>query len=133
MSDAGGENTDAQADPSAASGENALVRTQIEQVLEQVDVPQKVRENLVEQLVMVTESYRGVLPHPKHFADFERVLPGCAERIMQMAEKEQNHRHGRENKIMGAESTYATRAQLYAAGIMLILVAGAVYSLHVGS
>ena len=35
------------------------------------------------------EMYKGILPRPRDFAEFESVLPGCAVRIVSMAEKEQ--------------------------------------------
>ena len=39
------------------------------------------------------DHYSGPLPTPDHFAGFEKVLPGSAERILKMAELEQVHRH----------------------------------------
>lgn len=35
------------------------------------------------------EFYQGALPHPEHLARFEEVLPGLADRIMRLTEKEQ--------------------------------------------
>jgi len=55
---------------------------------------------LVERLVqspaiqrVVMEMHQGPLPPAHAMADYDRVLPGAAERIMQMAEREQAHRH----------------------------------------
>ena len=52
----------------------------------------------------VMESYSGPLPHPNIMAGYEKVLPGTAERIVAMAEKEQAHRHNAQNKMIQIES-----------------------------
>lgn len=44
--------------------------------------------------------YQGPLPLPNHFEGYERVLPGSAERIIAMAEKEQDHRIGQEKQAL---------------------------------
>lgn len=38
------------------------------------------------------EHYTGAIPHPKIIEGFEKVLPGAADRILTMAEKEQEKR-----------------------------------------
>lgn len=40
----------------------------------------------------LSTSYSGPLPHPEILAGYENVLHGAAERIISMAEKEQEHR-----------------------------------------
>jgi uncharacterized membrane protein len=35
----------------------------------------------------------GPLPSPAEIGEYERILPGTADRIIKMAEKEQSHRH----------------------------------------
>lgn len=42
---------------------------------------------------IVAAQYSGPLPDPTSFGKYESILPGSAERILAMAEKEQNHRH----------------------------------------
>ncbi len=46
---------------------------------------------LVEE-VRTEQSFSGPLPLPEHFAEYERILPGAAERILAMPEKEQQIR-----------------------------------------
>jgi uncharacterized membrane protein len=41
----------------------------------------------------VTKSHAGPLPTPEDFAAYDQTLPGCADRIVSMAEREQAHRH----------------------------------------
>ena len=48
-------------------------------------------------------SFSGPLPHPDIISGYERVLPGSAERIFSMAEKEQKFRHAtQEGALTGA-------------------------------
>lgn len=44
--------------------------------------------------------FTGPLPPPVVLEGYEAVVPGSAERIMAMAEKEQDHRHSREDEIV---------------------------------
>lgn len=43
--------------------------------------------------MMQRERHRGPLPSPRQLSEYEQCLPGTAERIVAMAEKEQTHRH----------------------------------------
>ena len=44
--------------------------------------------------------YSGPIPEPDTFRRYEEVLPGAADRILIMAEKEQNSRHKINDKIV---------------------------------
>ena len=48
--------------------------------------------------------FRGPLPPPDILKQYNEVDRGLANRIVCMAEKEQEHRHGRENKCIRADS-----------------------------
>lgn len=43
---------------------------------------------------VISASWSGPLPPPSTLADFEHIIPGSAERILGMAEREQAHRIG---------------------------------------
>ena len=45
-------------------------------------------------------SYSGPLPPADELAQYESVLPGAAERILSLAEKEAEHRHRADDKII---------------------------------
>lgn len=50
------------------------------------------RQDKIRRIVSVAQrssSFRGPLPHPSHFEGYNNVLPGAAERILAMAEKQQ--------------------------------------------
>lgn len=51
------------------------------------------RQNKIRRIVAVAQesSFAGPLPHPSHFEGYNKVLPGAAERILAMAEKQQDY------------------------------------------
>lgn len=57
-------------------------------------------KNEKSELLHVKEEYIGPIPHPNILKQFEEVLPGTADRILQMAEDEQKHRHKFEIKLI---------------------------------
>lgn len=58
--------------------------------------------------------HEGNLPTPENVERYEAVLPGTMERLLSIAEKEQQHRHETEKLIILNESKLQTRAQLIA-------------------
>ena len=58
-----------------------------------------------------TQSFSGPIPHPSDFAEYERVLPGTAERILSMAERESAFRHEAERKRLALAEEDAKRAK----------------------
>ncbi len=75
-------------------------------------------------------SYSGPLPHPSFFREYDEVLPGAAERILSMTEKEQAHRCKMEEEIVRGQTSSTFRGQIWG-GILVALfgVAGFVLAL----
>ena len=46
------------------------------------------------------QKYEGPLPHPDHLEKYENTMPGAADRVFAMLEKEQAHRHTSHNEIV---------------------------------
>lgn len=71
--------------------------------------------------------YSGPLPHPSLLAGYDQIIPNGAERIMIMAEKEQDHRHKRDTK--GDESSFNLRktGQYFALIISISIIWGAIW------
>ena len=65
-------------------------------------------------------AYSGPIPPPAHIEHYERVLSGSANRIIRMAEEEQLHRIGQDNK----------NSQLNLIGLLLGV---AVYAITLGA
>lgn len=77
------------------------------------------REVLTTFSLMQMKSHSGPLPQPEIFEGYERVLPGCAERILLMAEKQQNHRMGLEKMHLGEQLFQSKLGQIFG-----LLIAG---------
>lgn len=88
-------------------------------------------ELLHEQQTLV-RGYAGPLPPPSMLQDYDSVAENGAERIMAMAEKEQNHRHNWETSALAIESS-ATKLSI-SGGIIIALglIAGAIYAVYLG-
>ena len=76
--------------------------------------PPEVLEALPEHVrlaVIESASFSGPLPPPTMFEGYESVLPGSADRILAMAEKEQQHRTEWEGTTVGSVVAENKRAQ----------------------
>lgn len=76
---------------------------------------------------------RGPLPHPQELAEFERVLPGAAERIFAASEKQAAHRMQLEQQTITAQNRQSAHGQLYGfiiAMVCLILSFAAIMTGH---
>jgi uncharacterized membrane protein len=48
-------------------------------------------------------AHTGPLPSPESLASYERAIPGSGERILAMGEREQQHRHKQESRLVWAD------------------------------
>lgn len=93
-----------------------------------IGLPEEKREQI---LVAFRQevAYSGPIPPPNHFAQYENVLPGAADRILSMAEREQEDRH-RSNKMDRKLSFIG----LWLGAILTLIIIGvAVYAIFCGA
>ena len=76
--------------------------------------------------------YSGPLPTSKEFSSYEQALPGAANRILAMAEKEVEHRQKNEVKIIEQSIKKSGRGQLFAFILAIISLAVVFFSIHKG-
>lgn len=88
---------------------------------------------------LVEQTHSGPLPPAYEFAGYERVLPGAAERILKMAEREMERRieadraaDERDKAVVAAEVKIATRAQLGTMVVVMSFVALFAYAVANG-
>jgi len=79
------------------------------------------------------EKFSGPLPHPNHLAAYEQTLPGAADRILTMAEKQQNHRMNLENQVIPSEVQINKRGQWFAFIMGLVLIAASTATIFHGN
>ena len=61
--------------------------------------PKTIARELVS-LSVESRSYRGPLPRPEDLAEYEKTVPGAAERIIAMAERQAEHRQALERVVV---------------------------------
>ena len=83
------------------------------------------KEDLVT-LVRETYAFSGPLPPPQVLYQYEKNLPGTADRIISMAEKEQNFRHSINEKMVNTESRDSKMGILSAGFISFLLIIGGI-------
>jgi uncharacterized membrane protein len=71
----------------------------------------KAQQQSERQLVAMQAEFRGPLPPPDMLQRYEQVHPGTAERVLQQFERETQHRHAIEQKIVDAQLE-AQRAEI---------------------
>ena len=80
------------------------------EIMEKQDVDiEAVEEETVEAVKEVVikamkEEFSGPIPHPDTIQKYEEILPGAADRIISMAERQASHRQALEKKMIEAES-----------------------------
>ncbi|MDX2161350.1 MAG: DUF2335 domain-containing protein [bacterium] len=76
--------------------------------------------------LMAVEVSSGPLPSPKVLKGYEEVLPGSAERILTMAEKQLDHRQKMESAVVYQGLSQARLGLIFGFIILLIVVVGAI-------
>lgn len=71
--------------------------------------------------------FAGPLPSPNLLDAYDAISPGFAERIVLMAENEQEHRHKTENTALTGSVNAEKRGQWFAFVISLIVFCGSIF------
>lgn len=84
----------------------------------------------VKSSVQLSETYSGPLPPPEALAKYDQIVPGAAERILQMAEKEMQHRHKNETHLSKSVTRTAIISIVFAFLSVIILSSLVFYALY---
>lgn len=77
-------------------------------------VPESKKEVVKEALTVIrSEMYSGPIPSPEALARYEEIQSGAADRIIKMAEKQQDHRMALENIAVGGQVEQSKRGQIF--------------------
>ena len=82
--------------------------------------------------VIQTQQWSAPLPPPDALEHYERIAPGAAERILRMAEREQEHRIESETKTLEVAAKDAKRGQWFGAIAIYAAIVGAVITAALG-
>lgn len=102
-----------------------VVRPDVEKVLASID-PEK-RNVIVSAMVEMRQTFSGPLPRPADFKAYKEVLSNAPERILLMAEKQQQHRIDSEERIIKADIRESIFGQVFAVLLVVLFLAAAVY------
>jgi uncharacterized membrane protein len=75
-------------------------------------------------------AYQGPLPTSREFAGYEQALPGAADRILAITEKEAEHRRANQNKLVNASIKHSGRGQVFALIIAILAIIGVGLSIY---
>lgn len=73
--------------------------------------------------------FEGPIPPPSLLSGYEDLLPGAADRIITMAEKQQGHRIAQENKMTDAEVFRSKTGLIMGGAIILLMIISSTYLL----
>ncbi len=94
-----------------------------ETYLDIIDDPEKLNKTSKEEIVrLAAQFYSGPIPPPQMMAEYEKALPGAADRIIKMAEKQEEHRHYLEKKTVDSESRDSLLGILSAVFISIVIL-----------
>lgn len=118
------QNTDETPDVPTVNAE--IVEPAVETILQAA--PAEKRKEVLEALTIIQqESFSGPIPHPRIMAGYEQVLPGSANRILKMAERQQEHRFGLESSSINSQLKSNRMGQLFGFILScLVIIAGIV-------
>lgn len=104
-----------------------VVRPDVDKVLASID-PDK-RNVIVSAMVEMRQTFSGPLPRPADFKAYKEVLSNAPERILLMAEKQQQqqHRIDSEERIIKADIRESIFGQVFAVLLVVLFLAAAVY------
>ncbi len=91
-------------------------------------VPDEGKREDVRQAIMLIkeESFSGPIPPPQALKGYEEVLPGSADRILKMAEQQQEHRMKMENKAISKQLSLNSRGQIFGFIIFFVCIGVAI-------
>ena len=109
-----------------ATGESDL-----KSFIEQLHLPEEQAKSVI-QTIIHQQAFSGPLPPPSILAGYENVGEGFANRVIALAEKQQDHRHLLENKSVDAAIDAEKRGQHYALIVSVLIILGALYLIATG-
>lgn len=91
-------------------------------------VPENKKKEVEEALMVIRgEMYSGPIPPPEALARYEEIQSGAADRIIKMAEKQQEHRMSLETKAIGGQIDQSKRGQIFGFIVILLCISVAVF------
>lgn len=94
--------------------------------------PKKRSELESQRLTIQASVFSGPLPLPNIIAEYDRIIPNGAERIMVMAERQSTHREDLEASVVKGNISSQTRGSYFAFVLALVSILGGFFLIYTG-
>lgn len=94
---------------------------------EKAQIVDRLPSNIRNQLVIRSMHFVGPLPPPEQLGEYEKVLPGAADRIIKMAEDQATHRQKIESLVVKSNSRDSLLGIICAFILGLTVIGGGIY------
>jgi uncharacterized membrane protein len=95
--------------------------------------PTKEKSITTKESITISQAFEGPIPHSRELAEYEKALPGSADRIITMAESEAKHRHGMEEEALKAQIWEIRLGQIFGFFIGIFAITAGAYCAINGS
>lgn len=83
--------------------------------------------------LVTTEHFSGPLPHPKTLGEYESVVAGAAERILQKFESQADHRQTLESWVIKTDAVKSILGLACGFVIAMTAIVGGIYTTSIGN
>jgi uncharacterized membrane protein len=83
--------------------------------------------------IEVRETFSGPIPHPTTLEEYEKIVPGAAERIIAMAESDMEHQQEMDREALRIAESQVKRGQVSAFWLTIIAFGVCIFALMTGS
>lgn len=108
-----------------------LETKEIVAIIDKIEQLSPEKQSQILQTVQTT-LYSGPIPPPDAFADYDKVLPGAADRIMTMAENQSRHRQKMEQEVVFSQIRDNKRGHWFGFIVALICIIGGFILIYLG-
>lgn len=113
---------------------NVPARVEIDPVVEEITkrisnlIPVQQRAQVVAQVISLVkeERFSGPIPHPKHFEEYERILPGSGRELLDMAKSNLTHSQDLQSRALGADIDDMKEGRRLGFAALVVLMVGAI-------
>jgi len=103
-----------------------ILSTVPEGLLEQLPLKKLPAKERAQVLTIISEFFSSPIPPPHILQGYDKVLPGAADRILSMAERQEKHRQELEKQRLQGDLTNEKHDMLFSFGLLLaVLIVGA--------
>ena len=95
-------------------------------------LPEETQSESQRTLHQVSVQHQGPIPSPVVLQQYEDIIPGAAERILQMAEQDATHQHDMHRKALDAQRREVRRGQILGFGIGIAALGSCLAALFLG-